>query len=72
MAFLQFLGYQGRTKVGVALVNGRDGTIGNAYAVLLRFIKDVAQYGPTEDLLGGAGDLPKEFEELMRGTSVGR
>lgn len=37
-----------------------------AYAGLLKFIKDVAQYGPTEDLLGGAGELPKEFEELMR------
>lgn len=37
-----------------------------AFAVLLKFIKDVAQYGPTEDLLGGAGELPKEFEELMR------
>lgn len=41
-----------------------------AYAVLLRFIKDVAQYGPTEDLLGGAGELPKEFEELMREKTV--
>lgn len=37
-----------------------------AFAVLLKFIKDVAQYGPTEDLLGGVGELPKEFEELMR------
>lgn len=36
------------------------------FAVLLKFIKDVALYGPTEDLLGGAGELPKEFEELMR------
>ncbi len=36
-----------------------------AYATLLKFIKDVAQYGPTEDLLGGAGELPKEFEDLM-------
>ncbi|MEE5091274.1 SbcC/MukB-like Walker B domain-containing protein [Xanthomonas euvesicatoria] len=41
-----------------------------AYASLLKFIKDVAQYGPTEDLLGGAGELPKEFEELMREKSV--
>ncbi|MBK6927239.1 MAG: hypothetical protein IPH15_06650 [Comamonadaceae bacterium] len=41
-----------------------------AYAVLLRFIKDVALYGPTEDLLGGAGELPKEFEELMREKTV--
>ncbi len=41
-----------------------------AFAVLLKFIKDVAQYGPTEDLLGGAGELPKEFEELMREKSI--
>ncbi|WP_266171218.1 SbcC/MukB-like Walker B domain-containing protein [Dyella subtropica] len=41
-----------------------------AYASLLKFIKDVAQYGPTEDLLGGAGELPKEFEELMREKTV--
>ncbi len=41
-----------------------------AYAVLLRFIKDVAQFGPTEDLLGGAGELPKEFEDLMREKTV--
>ncbi|PZQ10813.1 SbcC/MukB-like Walker B domain-containing protein [Pseudoxanthomonas winnipegensis] len=37
-----------------------------AYASLLKFIKDVAQFGPTEELLGGSGELPKEFEELMR------
>jgi len=41
-----------------------------AFTVLLKFIKDVAQYGPTEDLLGGAGELPKEFEELMREKAV--
>jgi len=41
-----------------------------AFAVLLKFIKDVALYGPTEDLLGGAGELPKEFEELMREKTV--
>ena len=41
-----------------------------AYEVLLRFIKDVAQFGPTEDLLGGAGELPKEFEDLMREKTV--
>lgn len=40
------------------------------FAVLLKFIKDVAQYGPTEDLLGGAGEMPKEFEELMREKAV--
>jgi uncharacterized protein YPO0396 len=41
-----------------------------AYASLLKFIKDVAQYGPTEDLLGGSGEPPKEFEELMREKTV--
>lgn len=41
-----------------------------AFASLLKFIKDVAQYGPTEDLLGGAGELPKEFEDLMREKAV--
>lgn len=41
-----------------------------AFAVLLKFIKDVALYGPTEDLLGGAGELPKEFEELMREKTI--
>ena len=41
-----------------------------AFAVLLKFIKDVAQYGPTDDLLGGAGELPKEFEELMREKTI--
>ncbi|HFF2829687.1 TPA: SbcC/MukB-like Walker B domain-containing protein [Stenotrophomonas maltophilia] len=42
----------------------------SAYASLLKFIKDVAQYGPSEDLLGGTGELPKEFEELMREKTV--
>lgn len=41
-----------------------------AFAALLKFIKDVAQYGPTEDLLGGAGELPKEFEDLMREKTI--
>jgi len=41
-----------------------------AFSVLLKFIKDVALYGPTEDLLGGAGELPKEFEDLMREKTV--
>lgn len=34
-------------------------------ASLLKFIKDVAAFGPTQDLLGGAGDLPEEFRELL-------
>ena len=37
---------------------------------VLKFIKDVALYGPTEDLLGGAGELPKEFAELMREKTI--
>ena len=37
-----------------------------AFERLLKFIKDVATYGAVEDLLGGAGDLPPEFEELMK------
>lgn len=41
-----------------------------AFASLLKFIKDVAQFGPTEDLLGGAGELPREFEDLMREKTV--
>lgn len=32
---------------------------------LLKFIKDVATFGPTQDLLGGAGDLPEEFNDLL-------
>ncbi|WP_241082021.1 SbcC/MukB-like Walker B domain-containing protein [Achromobacter xylosoxidans] len=36
-----------------------------AYQALAKFIKDVAAYGPTDDLFGGAGEMPKEFEELM-------
>ena len=32
---------------------------------LLRFIKNVASYGPTEDLLGGPGELPEEFRNLL-------
>lgn len=36
------------------------------YASLHKFILDVAQFGPTEDLLGGAGEVPPEFDRLMR------
>ena len=35
MAFLQLLGGQGRTKVGVALANDRDGTTGNTRGQLV-------------------------------------
>ncbi|WP_374662280.1 SbcC/MukB-like Walker B domain-containing protein [Inhella sp.] len=41
-----------------------------AYSALLKFIKDVAMYGPSDDLFGGAGELPPQFEDLMREKSV--
>lgn len=41
-----------------------------AFSGLLKFIKDVAVHGPTDDLLGAAGELPKEFEELMHEKTV--
>lgn len=36
-----------------------------AYANLLKFIKDVATHGPVDDLLGGAGEMPPAFEDLV-------
>lgn len=32
---------------------------------LLKFIKDVASFGPTLDLLGGAGEVPEAFRQLI-------
>lgn len=32
---------------------------------LLKFVKNVAAYGPAEDLLGGPGELPEEFRALL-------
>lgn len=32
---------------------------------LLKFIKDVAAFGPTQDLLGGAGEIPEAFKALL-------
>lgn len=32
---------------------------------LLKFIKDVAAFGPTVDLLGGAGEVPEAFKQLI-------
>lgn len=32
---------------------------------LLRFVKNVAAYGPANDLLGGPGELPEEFRSLL-------
>lgn len=37
-----------------------------AHVALHKFIVDVAQFGPSEDLLGGAGEVPPEFDALMR------
>ena len=34
-------------------------------AALLKFIKDVARYGPEEDLFGAAGEMPSVFDALM-------
>jgi len=32
---------------------------------LLKFIKDVASFGPTQDLLGGPGEVPEAFRQLI-------
>lgn len=32
---------------------------------LLKFVKDIAAFGPTDDLLGGAGEMPEEFRQLL-------
>lgn len=32
---------------------------------LLDFVKDIASFGPQEDLLGGAGEIPAQFRELL-------
>ncbi len=32
---------------------------------LLEFVKNIASFGPQEDLLGGAGDIPPQFKELL-------
>lgn len=45
-------------------------TVRPAYANLLKFIKDVADFGPGDDLFGGAGEMPPEFAELIREKSV--
>ena len=35
------------------------------YNSLRKFVKDIAAYGPQEDLLEGAGPMPPEFEALL-------
>lgn len=32
---------------------------------LLKFVQDIAAYGPTGDLLGDAGQMPEEFRQLL-------
>src|SRR5450830_1749905 len=32
---------------------------------LLKFVKDIAALGPVDDLLGGAGEIPEEFRQLL-------
>lgn len=32
---------------------------------LLNFVKDIAALGPIDDLLGGAGEMPEEFRQLL-------
>ncbi|WP_296646931.1 SbcC/MukB-like Walker B domain-containing protein [Thiobacillus sp. 63-78] len=32
---------------------------------LLDFVKNIASFGPQEDLLGGAGEIPAQFKELL-------
>jgi len=32
---------------------------------LLEFVKNIASFGPQEDLLGGAGEIPPQFKELL-------
>lgn len=32
---------------------------------LLKFVKDIAAFGPVDDLLGGAGEMPEEFRQLL-------
>jgi chromosome segregation protein len=40
------------------------------YKQLHNFIKDVRAYGPQNDLLGGPGELPPEFLEIINDTFV--
>lgn len=32
---------------------------------LLKFVKDIAAFGPNDDLLGGPGEMPEEFRQLL-------
>lgn len=37
---------------------------------LLKFVQDIAAFGPNDDLLGGAGEMPEEFRELLEDKIV--
>ncbi|MGF6647352.1 SbcC/MukB-like Walker B domain-containing protein [Paraburkholderia sp. GAS82] len=37
---------------------------------LCKFVQDIAAFGPEDDLLGGAGDLPEEFRSLLEEKAV--
>lgn len=41
-------------------------TVRPSYEKLLDFIKDIGKFGAQEDLLGGVGDIPKQFEDLLK------
>lgn len=32
---------------------------------LMKFVKDIAVHGPNDDLFGGAGEMPEEFQQLL-------
>ena len=40
-------------------------TIRPHFKQLLEFVKNIASFGPQEDLLGGAGEIPAQFKELL-------
>lgn len=41
-------------------------TVRPNYEKLLGFIKDIGKFGAQEDLLGGVGEIPKQFEDLLK------
>lgn len=40
------------------------------FAALHKFVKNVATYGPQNDLLGGPGEIPAEFDELINDKTI--
>lgn len=45
-------------------------TLRDQYKKLDKFIRDVAAYGPENDLLGGPGDIPEEFEAMLKDKTL--